>query len=176
AMNRRPVGPSRMSSVTLTALLGRKAGGRGKATELVPPVAMAPLKWMIPPTLRTSALEVPNGALVHPFTSVSGANELADLANETPSSEAKHAALEKTLPSGSTVTTPPGEIAMRPLLAWHMSEGTKTAVVGRNAGGRMNGTGLVPVVAMAPLKWTIPPVLTTAALEVPNGALVQPFT
>ena len=51
---------------------------------------------------------------------------------------------------------------------------TKTLVVGRNACGRVNGTGLVPEVAIAPLKWTTPLMVRTAALEVPKGALVQP--
>ena len=37
--------------------------------------------------------EVPNGELNHPFCNVSGVNELADFAYETPSSEVKHAAL-----------------------------------------------------------------------------------
>src|SRR5207248_106607 len=62
----------------------------------------------------------------------------------------------------------------RPFVALHRSTLTKTLVVGRNACGRVNGTGLVPEVAIAPLKWTTPLMVRTAALEVPKGALVQP--
>jgi hypothetical protein len=34
---------------------------------------------------------------------------------------------------------------------------------------------LLPAVAMAPSKWTIPEMLATPALDVLKGALVQPF-
>src|ERR1051326_6945014 len=95
--------------------------------------------------------------------------------NDTPSSEVKHCALEKVPVSASPRTTPLGWMNSRPLVASHMSTGTYTSVAGRNAFGRVNGTELLPVVAMAPLKWTIPETLLTADLEVPKGALVQPF-
>jgi hypothetical protein len=38
----------------------------------------------------------------------------------------------------------------------------------------VNGTGLVPVVAIAPLRWTIPEMARAAGADVPNGELVQP--
>src|SRR5690349_14332507 len=125
--------------------------------------------------LRTAALEVEKGALVQPFVRVRVEKDVFDLANWAPSSEVKHWALEKLLPSASTLTTPLGEILSRPLVALHRSTGTKTLVAGRNAFGRVNGTELVPEVAIAPLKWTIPETFVTAALDVPKGALVQPF-
>src|SRR5690242_13575369 len=99
--------------------------------------------------VRTAALEVPKGALVQPFWSVRLVNDVADLANWAPSSEVKHWALEK-LPSGSTLTTPLGAMSSRPLVALHRSTGTHTFVAGRKACGRVNGTELVPLVAMAP--------------------------
>src|SRR6266581_4358162 len=120
---------------------------------------------MTPLMLRTAALEVAKGALVHPFFRVRLVNDVAALANWAPSSEVKHWALEK-FPA-CTVTTP--------LVAMHRSTGMKTFLAGRKASGRVNGTALVPLVAIAPLKWTIPETLVTAALEVPKGALVQPF-
>src|SRR6266700_7071676 len=125
--------------------------------------------------VRTAALEVPKGALVQPFFRGRLVNDVADLANCAPSSEVKHWALEKVPPSACTVTTPLGAMNRRPLVALHRSTLTKTLVAGRKAFGSVNGTGLVPLVAIAPLKWTIPETLTTAAFEVPNGALVQPF-
>src|SRR5690348_2446776 len=125
--------------------------------------------------LRTAALEVPKGALVQPFFRVRVVNDVFNLANLAPSSEVKHWALEKVPPSASTLTTPLGAMSRRPLVALHRSTGTKTLVAGRNAFGRVNGTALVPEVAIAPLKWTIPETLVTAALDVPKGALVQPF-
>src|SRR6185312_8588049 len=125
--------------------------------------------------LRTAALEAPKGALVQPFLRVRVVNDAFDLANLAPSSEVKHWALEKVPPSASTFTTPLGAMSSRPLVALHRSMGINTLVGGRKAFGRVNGTGFVPPVAIAPLKWTIPETLTTAALDVPNGALVQPF-
>src|SRR5215472_4233397 len=130
---------------------------------------------MTPLMLRTAALEVPKGALVQPFLRVRVVNDVFSLANWAPSSEVKHWALEKFPPSASTVTTPLGWMTSRPLVALHRSTGTNTLVAGRNAFGSVNGTALVPEVAIAPLKWTIPETLVTAALDVPKGALVQPF-
>src|SRR5690348_12573518 len=72
--------------------------------------------------------------------------------NDTPSSEVKHWALEKLLPSASTLTTPLCWMNSRPLVALHRSTLTKTLVLGRNAAGRVKGTALVPEVAIAPLK------------------------
>src|SRR5215471_8169478 len=94
--------------------------------------------------------------------------------NDTPSSEVKHWALEKP-PSDWTVTTPLCWMNRRPLVALHKSTGTKTFVPGRKFAGSVNGTVLVPEVAMAPLKWTTPLMLRTAALDVAKGALVQTF-
>src|SRR6266536_2689642 len=128
---------------------------------------------MTPLMLRTAALEVAKGALVHPFFRVRLVNDVAALANWAPSSEVKHWALEK-FPA-CTVTTPLGAMNRRPLVALHRSTGMKTFLAGRKASGRVNGTALVPAVAMAPLKVTIPELPCTAALEVPKGALVQPF-
>ena len=118
---------------------------------------------------------MPNGELVQPFCSVSGVNEWADLANVTPSSEVKHARVLKAPPSAWTVTTPVGSTCSRPLVALHKSTGTNTTCAGRNEAGSVKGTGLVPVVAMAPSRWTIPEMVRTAATTVPNGELVQPF-
>src|SRR5258708_28792128 len=121
---------------------------------------------MIPEMLRTAGLEVPNGALAQPFCRVSPVNPVADSAKEAPSSEVKHWALEKGSPlCCCTVTTPLGAMSRRPFVALHRSTGTKTLVDGRNDAGRTNGSGLVPDVAMAPLKWTIPPI--TAAQDWP---------
>src|SRR5215469_15049330 len=124
---------------------------------------------------RTAGAEVPNGELNQPFCGVSGVNEVADFANETPSSEVKHAALLNVPPSAWTVTTPVGSICSRPLVALHRSTGTNTVWAGWKAAGRVNGTGLLPVVAMAPSRCTIPEIVRTAAAAVPNGAFVQPF-
>src|SRR5215472_9736688 len=93
--------------------------------------------------------------------------------NDTPSSEVKHWALVKSW--ASTLTTPLCWMNRRPLVALHRSTGTNTLVAGRNAFGSVNGTELVPAVAIAPLRWMIPETLVTAALDVPKGALVQPF-
>src|SRR5579859_2230415 len=171
----RPLAALHRSTGTNTTLAGRNAAGRVNGTGLLPVVAMAPLKCTIPEIVRTSAAEVPNGEPVQPFCNVSGVNELADLANETPSNEVKHAALLNAPPSAWTVTTPVGSICSRPLAALHRSTGTNTTLAGRNAAGRVNGTGLLPVVAMAPLKCTIPEIVRTSAAEVPNGEPVQPF-
>src|SRR5215467_9270547 len=122
AMSRRPLVALHRSTGTNTLLAGRKATGSVNGTALVPPVAMAPLKCMTPPMLRTAALEVAKGALVHPFFSVSAVNEVADLANEAPSSEVKHWALAK-LPAW-TVTVPLCWMRRRPLVALHRSTGT----------------------------------------------------
>ena len=62
----------------------------------------------------------------------------------------KHAALLNSPLSASTVTTPDGSICSRPLVALHRSTATNTVLAGRNPAGRVNGTGLVPVVAIAP--------------------------
>jgi hypothetical protein len=59
-----------------------------------------------------------------------------------------------------------------PLVTPPRFTGTYTLVAGRRAAGRVKGEP-VPC-AMAPLKWTIPLMLLTAALEVPKG-VVQPF-
>jgi hypothetical protein len=51
----------------------------------------------------------------------------------------------------------------------------KTLVVGRNATGRTNGCGLVPVVDMAPLKCPTPLSIVTLGSAVPNSVVVQPL-
>src|SRR5215470_10959359 len=66
-----------------------------------------------------------------------------DFANETPSSEVKHWALEK-LVSASTVTTPFGWMNSRPLVAPQRSTGTKTLVLGRKAAGRAPAGQVLP--------------------------------
>src|SRR5579859_3636827 len=66
-------------------------------------------------------------------------------------------------------------MSRRPLVALHRSTGTNTFVAGRIDAGSVNATGLVPVVAMAPWKWTTPEIVLAAALAVPKGPLVQPF-
>src|SRR6516165_9879521 len=93
--------------------------------------------------------------------------------NETPSSEVKHWALVKSW--ASTLTKPLCWMNRRPLVAPHRSTGTKTLVPGRKFAGSVNGTELVPEVAMAPLRWTTPEMPRTAALDVPNGELLHPF-
>ena len=171
----RPLVVVQRSTWTKTAVLGRKPAGRVNGTGLEPEVPIAPLRWTIPETVRTAGAAVPNGELNQPFSSVSRVKELADLANVTPSSEVKHAALLNAPPSASTVTTPVGSTSKAPLVPLHKSTGTNTSCAGRNEAGRVKGTGLVPVVAIAPLRWTIPEMVLTAAAEVPNGESVQPF-
>src|SRR5215472_11981287 len=63
----------------------------------------------------------------------------------------------------------------RPLFPLHRSTGMKTFFAGRNPVGRTNGSAFVPLVAIAPLKCTIPEMVRTAAFDVPKGAFVQPF-
>src|SRR5690348_4645090 len=46
---------------------------------------------------------------------------------------------------------------------------------GRNPDGSVNGTSLLPFVAMRPLKWTIPEMLRTAAPGEVDPPMVQPF-
>src|SRR6266516_2294606 len=121
---------------------------------------------------RTAALEVPKGALVQPFFSVRLVNDVAALANWAPSSEVKHWALEKLLPSACTLTTPLGAMSSRPLVALHRSTGMNTLVAGRNAFGRVNGTALVPEVAIAPLKWTITETLVKPFLRVSGVSVI----
>src|SRR6266568_4709674 len=137
---------------------------------------MAPSSWTTPETSLTAGADVPNGPPVQPFCGVSAVNPAADRPNEAPSSEVKHWALENVPPSGSTSTTPLGAMCRRPLVALHRSTGTKTLVAGRNDAGRTNGSGLVPDVAMAPLKWTIPPMMATEGWPVLNGPAVQPLS
>src|SRR5579859_256500 len=171
----RPLVALQRSTATNTSRAGRNPAGSVNGTGLVPVVAMAPLRWTMPEMVRTAGAEVPNGEPVQPFCSVSGVNELADFAKVAPSSEVKHAALLNVPPSAWTVTTPVGSICSRPLVASHRSTGMKTGLAGRNAAGSVNGTGLVPVVAIAPLRWTMPEMVRTAGAEVPNGEPVQPF-
>src|SRR5262249_58422911 len=135
-------------------------------------VAMAPLRWTIPEMVRTAAPDVPKGALVQAFWRVSGVNELADVANEAPSSEVKHWALADFPPSASMVTTPVGRMNRRPLVALHRSTGTYTFAAGRKPAGRVNGEP-APC-AVAPLKWTVPVMVRTAALGGPEWASVPP--
>lgn len=63
----------------------------------------------------------------------------------------------------------------RPFVALHMSTGTYTSVAGRIVAGRVNASDDVPL-AIAPFKWTTPPMTLAAAADVPNGAFVQPFS
>jgi hypothetical protein len=174
-MNKRPLVALHRSTGTYTLLAGRKPTGNVNGTGLVPPVAIAPSKWTTPPRMLTAAFEVPNGAFVHPLASVSAVNPVPFSANDAPSRDVKQAALEKVPPSGCTVTTPLGWMNKRPLVALHRSTGTYTLVAGRKPTGNVNGTGLVPPVAIAPSKWTTPPMVLTAAFEVPNGAFVHPL-
>ena len=75
---------------------------------------------------------MPNGELNQPSCSVSGVNELADLANQAPSREVKQAALLNAPPSAWTVTTPDLSICSTPWVALHRSTGTNTTLAGRN--------------------------------------------
>src|SRR6266704_1101100 len=95
---------------------------------------------MTPLMLRTAALEVAKGALVHPFFRVRLVNDVAALANWAPSSEVKHWALEK-FPA-CTVTTPLGAMNRRPLVALHRSTGMKTFL-------RVSGVSALTLVACA---------------------------
>src|SRR5215471_12796659 len=124
---------------------------------------------------RTAGLAEANPVLVQPFSRVSGVNEFADGANETPSSEVKHWALDQLPPSASTVTEPSAWMNKSPLVAPHRSTGTKILRAGRSPGGKVKATWLVPFVCMAPSKWTMPEMLRTAGLAVPNPYLTQPF-
>src|SRR5437764_3233276 len=65
-------------------------------------------------------------------------------ANQAPSRDVKHAALEKLPLSACTVTTPLGWMNRRPLVALHRSNGTYTLVAGRKPTGSVHGTELVP--------------------------------
>ena len=152
----RPFVALHMSTGTKTFVAGRNPTGSVNAVVFVPDVAIAPLKWMMPPSLRTAALLVENGAFVHPFVTVNAVNALALIAYVTPSSDVKQAAFEKTPPSACTVTVPFGWIRSRPLVAPHRSTGTYTSVAGRASPGSVNGSGLVPAVRIAPLKCTMP--------------------
>src|SRR5215472_7217936 len=129
-------------------------------SPVAPAVVMAPLRWTIPLMVRAPA-RAKLAALVQPFSGVIGVNELPDVANEAPSSPVNPWALLQ-LCSASTVTTPLGVMVSRPAVAAFRSTGTKTLVAGRSPAGRVNGTGLVPAVAIAPLRWTIPLMLVTA--------------
>src|SRR5204862_7957309 len=90
-------------------------------------------------------------------------------ANGAPSRDVKHGAWEKVPPGARTVTTPLGAMSKRPLVALHRSTGTCTLVAGRKPTGSVNGTALVPVVAISPWRVTIPETLATCALLVPTG-------
>src|SRR5262249_2277529 len=103
-------------------------------------------------------------------------NPVADGANETPSSEVKHCAFAKPGSSCCTVTTPLGAMFRRPLVASHMSTGTKTLALGRSAAGRANATGFTPGVDMAPLSCTVPEGALAAGAEGLNGGAFQPLT
>src|SRR5262249_15101017 len=100
-------------------------------------------------------------------------NELANGANETPSSEVKHWALDQSPPSASTVTEPSAWMNRSPLVAPHRSTGTKTLRVGRSPGGKVKATWLVPLVCMAPSRWTMPEILRAAGLAVPFPSLAS---
>src|SRR5215469_555978 len=63
----------------------------------------------------------------------------------------------------------------RPLFPPHISTEMKTSLAGRSPAGRTNGSPLVPLVQIAPLKCTIPEMVRTAAFAVPDGAFIQPF-
>src|SRR5262249_9306711 len=111
------------------------------------------------------AAPAPYGELVQPFCSASAVNALVSCANEAPSSDVKHCALENALSCASIVAAPDGSITRRPLLAPHRSTGTYAVAAGRNSAGRVNASALVPL-AIAPLRWTMPPMFATAALLV----------
>jgi hypothetical protein len=75
-------------------------------------VAIAPLKYTIPPKLPTAAFLVPNGAFVHPFCNVKAVNEIFFAADES--------ALGPTHPpqlSGFPVATPSGPFENTPYFA-----------------------------------------------------------
>src|SRR5438874_486951 len=116
--------------------------------------------------LLTAAFDVLDGAFVHPLTSGSVVNPVAFSALDAPCGEVWHWALEKVPPSARTVTTPLGLMSKLPLVVLHRSIGTCTLVAGRKPTGSVNGTGLVPLVLIAPLKWTTPLMLLTSAFEV----------
>src|SRR6516225_10479563 len=143
------------------------------ASPVAPAVVMAPRRWTIPLMARAPGLAKP-AALVQPFSGVSGVNEVPDAANEAPSSEVSVWASNQVC-SAFTVTTPLGVMSSRPAVAAPRSTGTQTLVAGRSPVGKVNGTGLAPVVAIAPLRWTIPLMLVTAGAPVPVEKSAQPF-
>src|SRR5215813_8969603 len=102
---------------------GRKPTGSVNAAPLVP-LAIAPSRRMTPLSLMTAALRVANGALVQPFCSARPVKPAAVSANDAPSSEVKHCALENVLFSAWTNAAPLGEMLSRPLVALHRSTGT----------------------------------------------------
>src|SRR5262245_3209273 len=97
-------------------LAGLKPAGTVKATVLLPAVLMAPLRWTTPAMTRAAGPAV--RLTQFPYTTLfrSGVYEVADLANEAPSSEVKHWASDHG-PSESTLTLPPGAMISRPLAA-----------------------------------------------------------
>src|SRR5260370_1149951 len=131
---------------------------------------MAPSSWTTPETSLTAGADELSGPPVQPFRRVSAVNPAADTAKVAQSSEVKHWALEKGSPfCCCTVTIPLDAMSSRPFVALHRSTGTKTLVDGRNDAGRTNGSGLLPDVAMAPLKWTIPPMTAAECWPVLNA-------
>src|SRR5262249_23755215 len=115
-----------------------------------------------------------NGPPNHPLSRPSPVEPPWLSMNDAPSSEVKHFAFARFPFSACTVTTPePAERRGRPVVAPHRSTATYTSCAGTNAAGRAKGEPLPS--AIAPLKWSIPPTFSTAALLVLNGALVQPF-
>src|SRR5258706_563061 len=171
-MNNRPFVALHRSMGTKTALGGRNWVGRVNGVAFAPLAAIAPFKCTTPETAVAAALLVRNGALVQPFCKVSAV--VAVSAYDTPSREVKHCAFANEV-SARTVTTPLGAIKSRPLVAPHMSTATYTFATGRRLTGMVNGTVFVPLVAMAPLRYTIPASDDAAAFLVLKGALVQPF-
>src|SRR5262245_55886781 len=121
----------------------------------------------MPLTLSTPAAPAPNGEY-QPFCSGNAANAVVAWANEAASSEVKHCALTNTLSRASMVAAPDGSITSRPLDAPHRPTGTYTVAGGRKSAGSVNASALVPP-AIAPLKWTIPPMFSTAASLVLYG-------
>src|SRR5919205_3680827 len=105
-MTSRPLLASHRSTGTYAVFGGRNLLGSVKATELAPP-AMAPANCTTPPRFLTARLLVLRGACVQPFARLRVVNVVAFWANETPSSDVKHWALENP-PSASTLTTPFG--------------------------------------------------------------------
>src|SRR5256885_119376 len=125
-MSKLPLVVLHRSTGTCTLVAGRKPTGSANGTALVPVVAIAPLKWTTPWMLLTAAFDLFYNASAPPEICARALHAALPIANEAPSRDVKHWALEKVPPSARTVTTPLGLTSKLPLVVLHRSIGTCT--------------------------------------------------